>query len=103
MEKFIIQVEHDKAIFFKNLIENFDFAQIITEENIAEPRIYPSADFELRQKGDIGSKTQKSVSFYTGTNSTSEVANTTLEEENNLKQLRDAMSQINRIRDKKRN
>ena len=48
MERLVTQVKHDKTLFFKNIITNFDLAEIITEESILEPKTYPSADLELR-------------------------------------------------------
>ena len=102
MKRFVIQVENNKALFFKELIENFDFAEIIKTDNIVEPRIYPSADFEIRHKGNTAGTAQKSKYANTEIQNMNEGMSISSEEEHNIKQLRDAMSKISKIRDKNR-
>ncbi len=105
MERFVVEVEKSKAKFFTDLINSFDFAEVINVDNIVEPRIYPAADFEIRP----GNKTSKtSVKNKHRTSDVNSSHNSDIpsddvnESQKNLKQIRDAMSVIDRKREEYR-
>ena len=102
MERFIIEVENGKAEFFKDLIKNFDFVEIVKEDNIVEPRIYPATDFEIKPHGHISNSLNKSKSTHAESKNLNKGSNSYRGEEQNLEQIRDAISAINRVRDKNR-
>ena len=100
MERITIEVEKGKAKFFKDLINNFDFAEIIKVDNVVEPRVYPAADFEIRPNSNARDRKNANV---TNSSQDSNGRHYLLSKsEKNLNQVRDAMAEINRIRDKNR-
>ncbi len=105
MERIVIQVENNKADFLKELIGYFDFVEIMKVENIVEPRVYPGANFEIRPKNKIAKideNIKDSTSLFDEVQNSNENLDISNENEKNIKQLRDAMSVINRLRDKNR-
>lgn len=100
MKRFVIEIENSKANFFDDLIKNFNFVKLIKVENIVEPRIYPAADFEIRSGNqDTMSYDKNNRSGSNLSTNTDNNINTLNERERNLKQIRDAMSAIDKIRE----
>ncbi len=105
MERFVIEVEKRKAKFFNDLINNFDFAEIVEVDSIVEPRIYPAADFEIRS-GNQNTKRGDNSKKQASTSSTSSDIGMKIdalgESEKNLKQIREAMYAIDKQRERSR-
>jgi len=100
MKRFVIEIEKSKANFFEDLIKNFDFVKSIKVENIVEPRIYPAADFEIRSGNqDTESYNEEHTSDINLSASANNNISIINERERNLKQIRDAMSAIDKIRE----
>ena len=53
MKSFKVQVNNDKAEFFKELLRNFDFVEYEEVEGFYEPRVYPGAKFEIRSNSAV--------------------------------------------------
>ena len=102
MERFVVHVEKDKAQFFKELIESIEFVEIINIDSIIEPRIYPASGFEIRSKNKGSDKVKGSASGLDITSSLNENNLPSREDQKNLKQIRDAMSAIERKREESR-
>ena len=105
MERIVIQVEGDKAAFFRELIDSFDFVEIVKVDNIVEPRVYPAANFEIRPKNKvvkIDENVNEFTSLFGDTQNSNKKADTPGEGDKYIKQIRDAMSEINRLREKNR-
>jgi hypothetical protein len=105
MERFVIEVEKRKAKFFNDLIENFDFAKVVKVDSIVEPRIYPAADFEIRPDNQTTKRNDKSKKQVSSSITSSDISiklSALDESEKNLKQIRDAMSAIDRQREEYR-
>ncbi len=50
MKNFKVQVDDEKADFFKQLLQSLNFARYEEVDTFHEPRIYPAANFEIRSK-----------------------------------------------------
>lgn len=91
MKSFKVQVDDNKAPFFRELLASLGFVKYEEVEGFHEPRVYPGGNFEIRtQNAPKGGRTA------------ARVENPHLQNEDALKNLREAMKAIEEQRDKSR-
>jgi hypothetical protein len=92
MKSFKVQVNNDKAEFFKELLKSLDFVEFEEVEGFYEPRVYPGAKFEIR------SNTAVSTSAPTLASEAKAPQNA----DDAMASIRKAMSQIDEQRQKRK-
>ena len=103
MEKIIIYVDEEKAGFIKELIGYFDFVEIMEVEKAVEPRVYQGANFEIRSKNKVNKIVEDGADpahLFDEVQNEIEGRDLTEKERENFRQIRDALSAIERKRNK---
>jgi hypothetical protein len=101
MKNFKVQVDKQKVAFFKELLDSLDFVSYEEMEVYSEPRVYPAADFEISSiKGQGTSSFNRSKENKIATNDSLAGADQEKEKMDALKNIRNAINQINKMRDR---
>ncbi|MFT3738613.1 MAG: hypothetical protein QM786_07625 [Breznakibacter sp.] len=91
MKSFKVQVDDNKAAFFKELLGSLGFVKFEEVDGFHEPRIYPGGNFEIRTQNAAKNRTP------------TRLESSHLQSEDAMKNLRNAMKAIEEMRDKSRN
>ena len=99
MKKIIIYTDDNKAELLTEMLEHLDLVKSMEIENVTEARIYPGGNFEIKSgKGQAGTKDIKEQYQTAGQDKSGEMD--VIKGSKNIRQLRDALSAIDNIRDK---
>jgi hypothetical protein len=90
MKNFKVKVQNDKVQFFKELLTHLDFVEFEEMEVVAEPRVYPATNFEIRPHKSLMNENLEKRKL-----------NSNLDEDG-LESIRKVMSKIEEERNKNR-